>query len=51
MVEWPEKGEGFIPQPDLVLNLNYEGESRSITLGTPATDLSEKLLKKIDRKI
>jgi tRNA threonylcarbamoyladenosine biosynthesis protein TsaE len=32
LVEWPEKGQGFMPDADLVINLNYEGEARSITL-------------------
>ena len=32
LIEWPDKGKGFIPNPDLVINLNYEGEARSITL-------------------
>ena len=32
LVEWSEKGLGFIPKADLVINLNYEGEARSITL-------------------
>ncbi len=31
-IEWPEKGVGYIPEPDLVINLSYEGEARSITL-------------------
>lgn len=31
-VEWPEKGLGFLPEPDLVINLSYEGEARSIKL-------------------
>jgi tRNA threonylcarbamoyladenosine biosynthesis protein TsaE len=32
LVEWPEKGAGFMPEADLVINLNYEGEARRITL-------------------
>lgn len=45
LVEWPEKGDGFMPQPDLVLNLSYEGESRSITLEPAVKGLGENLLK------
>jgi len=32
LIEWPARGEGFLPQPDLVINLSYEGSARSITL-------------------
>lgn len=32
LIEWPEKGAGFIPEADLVLNLDYEGQARSIKL-------------------
>ena len=30
LVEWPEKGEGWLPQPDLDIRLNYVGEQREI---------------------
>lgn len=43
LVEWPEKGEGILPEPDLILNLNYEGEARSITLNSQANVLSDTL--------
>ncbi|WP_196139678.1 tRNA (adenosine(37)-N6)-threonylcarbamoyltransferase complex ATPase subunit type 1 TsaE [Aliikangiella sp. G2MR2-5] len=32
LVEWPDKGEGLLPEPDLTINLDYEGEARNITL-------------------
>ena len=32
IVEWPEKGEGFIPEPDLDVTMNYVGEAREIHL-------------------
>jgi len=28
LIEWPEKAEGLLPQPDLQINLFYEGEGR-----------------------
>ncbi|MFC3033141.1 tRNA (adenosine(37)-N6)-threonylcarbamoyltransferase complex ATPase subunit type 1 TsaE [Pseudoalteromonas fenneropenaei] len=28
IVEWPEKGHGFIPTPDLDVTMQYEGEAR-----------------------
>jgi tRNA threonylcarbamoyladenosine biosynthesis protein TsaE len=28
-VEWPEKGQGFLPAADLLVELAYRGEQRS----------------------
>ena len=30
LVEWPEKGQGFIPQPDLDIELEYHDNKRQI---------------------
>ncbi|KMV29037.1 tRNA (adenosine(37)-N6)-threonylcarbamoyltransferase complex ATPase subunit type 1 TsaE [Photobacterium swingsii] len=32
LVEWPEKGHGLLPQPDLELDMRYHGEQRKATL-------------------
>lgn len=32
LVEWPERGLGFLPEADLDLTLTYVGEQREITL-------------------
>lgn len=32
LIEWPQKGQGFLPKADCELSLSYEGEARSITL-------------------
>ena len=32
LVEWPEKGEGWLPQPDLDIRLNYVGEQREVSI-------------------
>ncbi|WP_444997331.1 tRNA (adenosine(37)-N6)-threonylcarbamoyltransferase complex ATPase subunit type 1 TsaE [Aliikangiella sp. IMCC44359] len=47
IVEWPEKGGGFLPSPDLVMNLSYEGESRSLVLEHNNTYWVEQLLDKL----
>ena len=44
LIEWPERGRGFIPQADLVINLRYEGETRSITLESPNAPWAKVLL-------
>jgi tRNA threonylcarbamoyladenosine biosynthesis protein TsaE len=30
LVEWPERGAGVLPPPDLALNLDYRGEGRCL---------------------
>jgi tRNA threonylcarbamoyladenosine biosynthesis protein TsaE len=32
LVEWPEKGEELLPEPDLDLELRYQGEERVVNL-------------------
>ncbi len=32
LVEWPEKGEGLLPQPDLDIDIRYQGEKREATI-------------------
>lgn len=35
LVEWPERGTGWLPAPDLVLTLFSEGEGRRLLLAGP----------------
>ena len=32
LVEWPERGEGWLPSPDLAIHLSYAGEGRAARL-------------------
>lgn len=32
IVEWPEKGQGFLPQPDATLQFAYQETKRSVTM-------------------
>tara|TARA_Y100001956_G_C4128444_1_gene191829 strand:+ start:3351 stop:3836 length:486 start_codon:yes stop_codon:yes gene_type:complete len=34
VIEWPEKGHGFIPTPDLNITMQYQGEQRQISIET-----------------
>ncbi|USD65073.1 tRNA (adenosine(37)-N6)-threonylcarbamoyltransferase complex ATPase subunit type 1 TsaE [Vibrio sp. SCSIO 43136] len=46
LVEWPEKGEGLLPEPDLDIEMRYQGEQRTavITANTKyGIDLLESL--------
>ncbi|MGD9661892.1 MAG: tRNA (adenosine(37)-N6)-threonylcarbamoyltransferase complex ATPase subunit type 1 TsaE [Porticoccaceae bacterium] len=40
VVEWPEKGQGFLPEPDLVVAIEVEGAGRKLTIMalTPSGD-------------
>jgi tRNA threonylcarbamoyladenosine biosynthesis protein TsaE len=31
-IEWPEKGQGILTQPDMIINLTYVDEQRTISL-------------------
>ena len=35
-IEWAERGEGFLPQPDIIISLTVQGLGRNITLETIA---------------
>ncbi len=30
LIEWPERGEGYLPAPDLVITLTVDGEGRRV---------------------
>lgn len=32
LAEWPQRGEGYLPQPDIIITIDYADTSRSITL-------------------
>ena len=42
-IEWPEKGQGLLPEPDVTINLAYDGEQRKITL-LAASSTGDKVL-------
>lgn len=31
-IEWPDKGEGFLPEPDRIISLVTEGQGRSVEM-------------------
>jgi tRNA threonylcarbamoyladenosine biosynthesis protein TsaE len=49
LVEWPERGLGILPGPDLDLTLSPEGEGRSLVLA-PRTDIGRALLERMQEQ-
>ncbi|PSW00483.1 tRNA (adenosine(37)-N6)-threonylcarbamoyltransferase complex ATPase subunit type 1 TsaE [Photobacterium lipolyticum] len=47
LVEWPERGEGLLPAPDLVLEMRYHGEQRKVTI-TANNDYGTALIKSLE---
>jgi tRNA threonylcarbamoyladenosine biosynthesis protein TsaE len=45
LVEWPECGRGFLPEADLILELNPQSSGRSLSIKAQTT-AGEQLLKK-----
>lgn len=43
LIEWPERGAGELPPPDLTLTLAIEGDGRRVTLVGGDTELLDKL--------
>ncbi|HEY9030770.1 MAG TPA: tRNA (adenosine(37)-N6)-threonylcarbamoyltransferase complex ATPase subunit type 1 TsaE [Kangiella sp.] len=48
LIEWPDKGKGMIPKPDLVIELDYNNEGRRVNLSSEHTELMQKLAKSCD---
>ncbi|PFG55087.1 tRNA threonylcarbamoyladenosine biosynthesis protein TsaE [Vibrio sp. ES.051] len=48
LVEWPEKGHGLLPQPDLDVNLRYQGEQRVAEL-TANNNYGMQLLSRLEQ--
>ncbi|MBL4831599.1 MAG: tRNA (adenosine(37)-N6)-threonylcarbamoyltransferase complex ATPase subunit type 1 TsaE [Aliivibrio sp.] len=47
LVEWPEKGEGMLPKPDLDIDLRYCGEQRTVQI-TANNDYGITLMKRLE---
>lgn len=48
LVEWPEKGTGLLPQPDLELEMLYHGEQRKVII-TAQSEYGEQLLSRLEK--
>ncbi len=43
LFEWPERGEGFLPPPDLTVKISYAPSGRIVTMETPGPSQAEAL--------
>ncbi|WP_144211234.1 tRNA (adenosine(37)-N6)-threonylcarbamoyltransferase complex ATPase subunit type 1 TsaE [Shewanella donghaensis] len=48
IIEWPDRGHGLIPQPDITIHLNYVDEHRHVEV-TGLTDLGREIVGKLDK--
>ena len=47
LLEWPEKAQGYLPQADLILHLNYQDSGRDLVIES-GSDLGEALMGALD---
>ncbi|WP_417543940.1 tRNA (adenosine(37)-N6)-threonylcarbamoyltransferase complex ATPase subunit type 1 TsaE [Marinobacter sp.] len=47
LIEWPERGDGLLPPPDLEIHLEYQGEGRSAVVGA-RSELGASLLNELE---
>lgn len=47
LVEWPEKGAGFLPDPDLWVSIRVEGTGRTVVI-MPPSDHGQRVLALLD---
>jgi tRNA threonylcarbamoyladenosine biosynthesis protein TsaE len=40
-IEWPKMGQGFLPEPDLIIRLTAQGAGRLLTLASLSEDLKK----------
>lgn len=47
LIEWPERGKGILPEPDLEIHLETQGEGRSVVIRA-RSELGGHLLNELD---
>jgi tRNA threonylcarbamoyladenosine biosynthesis protein TsaE len=45
LIEWPEKAEGYLPEPDIVCQLEYQGQGRQINVSAMTARGNELVLR------
>ncbi len=47
LIEWPERGQGFLPQADIAIEISQSGDGRCVTLAA-YSDVGEQLIGQLD---
>lgn len=47
LIEWPERGKGWLPDPDLICQINYLGAERTLELSIKQSLLGHGIIKKV----
>ncbi|WP_413113888.1 tRNA (adenosine(37)-N6)-threonylcarbamoyltransferase complex ATPase subunit type 1 TsaE [Thaumasiovibrio sp. DFM-14] len=47
LVEWPEKGQGLLPEPDLDIDIRYQNEQRRVSIRAN-TDYGKQLIHNVE---
>ena len=47
LIEWPEKAEGYLPEPDIVCLLEYQGQGRQVSVSAKSERGNELILRLI----
>ena len=47
--EWPERGEGFLPQPDCVIRIAHQQQGRALTIEATDSALQQRLEAAIEK--
>lgn len=50
LVEWPEQGEGALPDPDLMIHIRYLGQGRELTIRA-STEPGVRVLKALQQEL
>jgi len=48
IIEWAKQGQGYLPTPDLILNLHYQGNGRQVSL-LAQSEAGAKLLEQLNK--
>jgi len=47
LIEWPERGAGFMPEADLLIEIIQQGDGRLLTLGG-ASERAARIISQLD---
>jgi tRNA threonylcarbamoyladenosine biosynthesis protein TsaE len=50
LIEWPERGEGWLPAPDLLVSITHLAQGRDITF-TASTDIGKQICHQLARAL